>query len=59
MPIAKNVDAEYNAPFVAWQSVMDKALEKAPAKYWSIDGVHPSLAGEQLMAAAWMEAVQG
>jgi lysophospholipase L1-like esterase len=38
---------------------MDKALDKAPANYWSIDGVHPSLAGEVLMANAWMEAVQG
>jgi len=56
---AKDIAAEFNAPFVAWQSVMDKALEKAPAKYWSLDGVHPSLAGEQLMANAWMEVVQG
>jgi lysophospholipase L1-like esterase len=56
---AKNIAAEYNAPFVAWQSVMDKASEKAPARYWSLDGVHPSIAGAQLMANAWMEAVQG
>lgn len=56
---AKDIAAEYNAPFVPWQSVMDKALEKASPGYWSLDGVHPSLAGEQLMANAWMEAVQG
>jgi lysophospholipase L1-like esterase len=56
---AKDIANEYNAPFVPWQSVMDKALESAPGSYWSLDGVHPSLAGEALMAHAWMEAVKG
>jgi len=56
---AKDIAAEYNATFVPWQAVTDKALESAPAMYWSLDGVHPAVPGEALMARAWMEAVGG
>ena len=49
---------EYGAAFVPYQAVMDKALSSAPAAYWSLDGVHPSIAGAKLMAHAWMEAVK-
>jgi len=56
---AHDIAAEYNAAFVPWQSVTDKALEIAPATYWSLDGVHPALPGEALMAHAWMEVVKG
>jgi lysophospholipase L1-like esterase len=55
---AHDIAAEYNAAFVPWQAVTDKALELAPATYWSLDGVHPALPGEALMAHAWMEAVK-
>jgi lysophospholipase L1-like esterase len=56
---ARDIAGEYNAAFVPWQTITDKALELAPANYWSLDGVHPSLAVEALMARAWMEAVKG
>lgn len=56
---AHDIANEYNAAFVPWQAVTDKALELTPANYWSLDGVHPSLAGEALMAHAWMEVVKG
>ena len=55
---ARDIANDYNTAFVPWQTVTDKALELAPAAYWSLDGVHPSLAGEALMARAWMEAVK-
>jgi lysophospholipase L1-like esterase len=55
---ARDVAESYNAAFVPWQAVMDKAITLAPASYWNLDGVHPSLAGEALMANAWMEAVK-
>jgi lysophospholipase L1-like esterase len=50
---------EYGAVFVPYQKVMDEALKVAPAKYWSLDGVHPSPAGASLMAEAWLKAVKG
>jgi lysophospholipase L1-like esterase len=54
---ARDIATEYNAAFVPWQSVFDKAIESAPATYWNLDGVHPSVAGTALMAKAWVDAV--
>ena len=55
---ARDIAEEYNAAFVPLQSVFDKALELAPGTYWTLDGVHPAIPGEALMARAWMEAVK-
>ncbi|MFT7034690.1 MAG: lysophospholipase L1-like esterase [Cyclobacteriaceae bacterium] len=52
---AAKLAAEFNAGFVPFQAVFNKALKKAPASVWCPDGVHPSLAGGQLMAKAWMK----
>lgn len=54
---AKDIANEYNAAFVPYQAAFDKAIESAPASYWNLDGVHPSLAGEALMAETWMKVV--
>lgn len=54
--VAKALAKEFNAIFVPYQSVFDEAMEKAPATYWSADGVHPDLPGRQLMANAWIKA---
>ena len=43
------------AHFIPYQSIFNKALESAPTSYWCPDGVHPSMAGDYLMASAWME----
>ncbi len=55
---ARDIADEYDAAFVPLQSVFDKALESAPGNYWTLDGVHPSIAGEALMAHAWLKAVR-
>lgn len=55
---AKEIAAQFDAVFIPYQSVFDKALKSAPGSYWTGDGVHPSLAGSQLMAHAWLEAVK-
>jgi lysophospholipase L1-like esterase len=54
---AWDIANEYKVPFVPYQTAFDKALEIAPPTYWSLDGVHPSVAGTALMAKTWMEAV--
>lgn len=51
---AKSLAKKYKAEFVPFQSAFDQALKRAPASYWAPDGVHPSLAGAQLMADQWM-----
>jgi lysophospholipase L1-like esterase len=56
---AKDIAAEYNAPFVPYQAAFDKAITMAPPSYWTGDGVHPSIAGAALMAETWLKAVKG
>jgi lysophospholipase L1-like esterase len=56
---ARDIASEYGAAFIPYQSVFDEAQKKAPANYWSFDGVHPTIAGASLMAHAWMETVKG
>ncbi len=52
----KKMADEFEAVFVPYQSAFDAAMQLAPARYWSSDGVHPDLPGRQLMADVWMEA---
>jgi len=56
---ARQVADEYNAVFVPYQSVFDKAIKIAPANHWTKDGVHPTIAGNQLMANALLEVFKG
>ena len=56
---AREVADHFDAVFIPYQSVYDKATKSAPGVYWTADGVHPTLAGAQLMAHAWMETVKG
>jgi lysophospholipase L1-like esterase len=55
---AKEIAAQFDAVFIPYQSIFDKAQKSAPGVYWTYDGVHPSLAGARLMAQAWLEAVK-
>lgn len=56
--IAKKLAAEFGAVFIPYQSIFNEALNYAPGKYWTPDGVHPSMAGASLMAEAWLKAVR-
>lgn len=53
--IAKKISAEFGAIWVPFQEAFDRAIETAPPTYWAGDGVHPSMAGAQLMAKSWLE----
>lgn len=53
---ARKLADEFKAIFVPFQAGFDAAMKVAPARYWSSDGVHPDLAGRQLMADMWLEA---
>jgi lysophospholipase L1-like esterase len=50
--------AKYKAVLVPLQNVFDDACKRAPAEYWIWDGIHPTYAGHQLIADAWVESVQ-
>lgn len=56
---AREIANSFNAVFIPYQTIYDKAQKVAPGSYWTRDGVHPTLAGANLMAHAWLEAVKG
>ena len=53
---AKSIAADYNAVFIPYQNIFDEALNQAPVSFWCADGVHPSIAGNYLMAQHWLKA---
>ena len=55
---AREIADKYDAAFIPYQSIYDKAQETAPGVYWTGDGVHPTLAGAHLMAHAWLAAIK-
>lgn len=46
---------DYNAIFVELQEPFNRACNKAPAKYWIWDTVHPMPAGHELIARLWIK----
>jgi lysophospholipase L1-like esterase len=55
--IAKKISDEFSATWVPFQEAFTKATELADPTYWTPDGVHPSMAGAQLMANCWLDAL--
>jgi lysophospholipase L1-like esterase len=55
---AMEIAAQFKATFIPYQRIYNEAITRAPGVYWTGDGVHPTLAGAQLMAQAWVEAVK-
>ncbi len=52
---AKKISDEFGATWVPFQDAFNRAVEVADPTYWAADGVHPSMAGAQLMANTWLE----
>lgn len=57
--VVRKLAREFKAVFVPFQGMFDQAVKEAPPAYWAGDGVHPTIAGHQRMAQAWLEAVGG
>ena len=55
--VVKKLAADFQAPFVSFQTAFDRATKRAPAEYWAGDGVHPTSAGHMVMAKTWLEAL--
>jgi lysophospholipase L1-like esterase len=56
--VVRKLSQKYNTVFVGFQEVFDKACEKVPCDYWIWDGVHPTVAGHELMAREWLKQVE-
>lgn len=54
---AKKLATEFDAVFIPYHTIFEEAQKYAPGRYWTGDGVHPSMAGASLMAEAWLKAV--
>ena len=52
---AHHIATELGALWVPFQTLFNNAFQHAEAAYWAPDGVHPSMAGSQLMANAWLD----
>lgn len=52
--IVAKLGDKYHVPVVKLQHVFDEACKRAPAEYWVFDGVHPTYAGNQLIADEWV-----
>jgi lysophospholipase L1-like esterase len=55
---AREIADKFNATFIPFQKIFDEGLKQAQGSYWTGDGVHPSLAGAQLMTEAWTEVIK-
>jgi len=55
--VVRKLANQYNAVFIGLQEIFDKACKKAPAEYWSWDGVHPTVAGHELITREWIRLV--
>lgn len=50
----REVAGEFGALYLPLQSRFDEACARCPADYWLRDGIHPTPAGHQLIADAWL-----
>lgn len=55
---ARNLAKKYEAVFIPYQAIYEKAAKLAGPSYWTHDGVHPNTAGDGLMAQAVLEVLR-
>ncbi len=56
--VVLEMSQKFGAVFIPFQRVFDEAQKSAPGIFWSRDGVHPTMAGSQLMAEAWLSHIK-
>ena len=57
--VSKKLAQKYDAIFVPLFDDFNALAQKDGAKYWSLDGIHPTLAGHEYIARRWIEACFG
>ena len=53
--IAKAVAERHNCPYIELQAHFDKAAQNVSPEYYLFDGIHPTVAGAQIIADQWLE----
>lgn len=54
--VVEEIAKKYNQIFIPLQDKFEEAEKLYPQPYWIADGVHPTPAGHQIIANAWLEA---
>lgn len=52
---AKQIAEKYNLLFIPLQEKFDEATKLAPINHWLGDGVHPTIAGHELIKREWIK----
>lgn len=53
----KKIANDFNAVVVDFVPIFEKKFKKAKEEYWIWDGIHPTVAGHELMAREWIKQV--
>lgn len=56
--ITKRLAEKYGARFLPMFEIFREAQKKFPAEHWSLDCIHPTPAGHELIARHWLEAMK-
>ena len=56
--VVRKLAKDFDAILIPTQDILNKAAKRVSKEYWLADGVHPLLAGHQLIADAWLKAVK-
>lgn len=54
--VSKKLAEKYGAIFIPLFDDFNNLAKRDGARYWSLDGVHPTIAGHEYMARKWIEA---
>ena len=55
--VIKELSREFQTKLIPLNDIFIKACAKRAPSFWSIDGVHPTLAGHALIAKSWIQSV--
>lgn len=55
--IVQQLAEKYTGVYVKYQNLFNDSLKKAAPEYWIWDGIHPTVAGHELMAREWIKQV--
>lgn len=55
---AKRIAEKYNLKYITLQDKFDTKANIVPEPYWTMDGVHPSYPGHELIAREWIKAFE-
>jgi len=56
--VVKKMAEKYGLPIIELQPAFDEACKIAPPEYWTIDGVHPTPCGHEIIKRLWLEAFE-